>query len=233
MNRRVMGAVVATLVLLAGTGASAQDGKSKDKPAVTPDNYDELYARYLQAARGSATPAAGKDISWMSGLASDLRARRVTDLVTIRVVENTSATGTADSSLDKNSSANASVTKLFGMEKHIPGDPTSLVGASANTKFKGAGTTSRTSTLTAMVTARVIEVLPNGDLVLEGAREIDINGDHQIAVLTGVLRPSDIQSNNVAFSSSVGQLRIRYFGKGLMKDNLQPGWLIRALNKIF
>jgi flagellar L-ring protein precursor FlgH len=200
---------------------------------VASDNYDELYARYLQAARTPANAAPGKDISWMTGLASDLRARRVNDLVTIRVIENTSASGTADSSLDKNSTAGASVTHLFGVEKQIPGDPTSLVAAAANTKFKGAGTTSRSSTLTAQLTARVVEVLPNGDLVLEGAREIDINGDRQIAVLTGVLRPSDIQSNNVAYSSAVGQLRIRYFGKGLMKDNLQPGWLIRALNKIF
>ena len=112
-------------------------------------------------------------------------------------------------------------------------DPTDLVGAAASTKFKGAGTTSRSSDLTAIVTARVVEVLPNGDLVLEGAREIDINGDRQLAVLTGVLRTADIDPDNVASSTSVGQLRIRYFGRGLMKDNLQPGWLIRALNKIF
>ncbi|MEO7275626.1 MAG: flagellar basal body L-ring protein FlgH [Vicinamibacterales bacterium] len=232
MNRRTMAAVALCSMCLV-VEASAQDRKGKDKPTVTSDNYDELYERYLQAARGVTPASAGKDISWMTGLASDLRARHVNDLVTIRVVENTSATGTADSNLDKSSSGGASITKLFGIEKKIPGDPSSLVGTSANTKFKGAGTTSRSSTLTAMVTARVVEVLPNGDLVLEGAREIDINGDRQIAVLTGVLRPSDIQPSNVALSSSVGQLRIRYFGKGLMKDNLQPGWLIRALNKIF
>jgi flagellar L-ring protein precursor FlgH len=231
MNRKLM-AAVALCSLLTTVDVRAQDAKTKEKPAAT-DNYDELYARYLQAARTSTPAATGKDISWMNGLATDLRARRVNDLVTIRVIENTSAAGTADSSLDKKSSANASVTQLMGLEKKIPGDSTSLVGAAANTTFKGAGTTSRTSTLTAQLTARVVEVLPNGDLVLEGAREIDINGDRQIAVLTGVLRPSDIQPNNVAFSSSVGQLRIRYFGKGLMKDNLQPGWLIRALNKVF
>jgi len=69
--------------------------------------------------------------------------------------------------------------------------------------------------------------------VLEGAREIDINGDRQIVVLTGVLRPADVMPGNVALSTSVGQLRIRYFGKGLIKDNLRPGWLIRFVNKIF
>ena len=97
------------------------------------------------------------------------------------------------------------------------------MGAAADTKFKGGGTTTRTGQLTATITARVVEVLPNGDLVLEGAREIDINGDRQIVVLTGVARQGDIDQNNVVLSPQIGQLRIRYFGRGLIKDNLQPG----------
>jgi flagellar L-ring protein FlgH len=229
----IAGVTVVLLTLVAGT-AAAQEKKSK-APAPKPDTYDELYERYLQAARATTPGAPGRDISWMTGLSGDLRARHVNDLVTIRVIESISATGSADSSLDKASNGSASVTKLFGLESRLPGaiDPTSLASASASTKFKGAGTTSRSSVLSAIVTARVVEVLPNGDLVLEGAREIDINGDRQIAVLTGVLRTSDIQPNNIALSSAVGQLRIRYFGRGLMKDNLQPGWLLRVLNKIF
>jgi flagellar L-ring protein precursor FlgH len=243
MNRKAMvggSVVLAVFVSVAAPAATAADERSDDKSSKTKqgsaDTYDELYARYLQAARTTvAPPTPARDISWMTGLSTDHRARRVNDLVTIRVIERIYATGAADSSLDKSSSANASVTKLFGLEGHLPKsmDPTDLVGAAASTKFKGAGTTSRSSDLTAIVTARVVEVLPNGDLVLEGAREIDINGDRQLAVLTGVLRTADIDPDNVASSTSVGQLRIRYFGRGLMKDNLQPGWLIRALNKIF
>ena len=83
------------------------------------------------------------------------------------------------------------------------------------------------------MTARVSEVLPNGDLVLEGVRELDINGDRQIVVLTGVVRPTDIGPGNVVPSTAVGQMRIRYFGRGLIKDNLTPGWLIRIFNKVF
>jgi flagellar L-ring protein precursor FlgH len=83
------------------------------------------------------------------------------------------------------------------------------------------------------MTARVSDVLPNGDMVIEGVREIEINGDHQIVVLSGVVRPVDIDQNNVVLSTEIGQLRIRYFGKGLMKDNLRPGWLVRVLNKVF
>ena len=79
----------------------------------------------------------------------------------------------------------------------------------------------------------MVEVLPNGDLVVQGVHEIEINGDQQIIVLSGVVRVTDVSPDNVVPSPSIGQLRIRYFGRGLIKDNLRPGILIRLLNKIF
>jgi flagellar L-ring protein precursor FlgH len=217
--------------LLAPAWALAQT-----KPPKPSDNYDELYHRYLASARATSEPGSAADrIGWMSDLALDPRARNVNDLVTIRVIENIAAVGTADSSLTKESSADVSLPNLFGFETKFPDalDPASLVSHAANTDFQGGGTTSRSGELEATLTARVAEVLPNGDLVLEGVREIDINGDRQIIVLTGVVRPFDVSRNNVVLSPAVGQLRIRYFGRGLIKDNLNPGWLIRVLNKIF
>jgi flagellar L-ring protein precursor FlgH len=83
------------------------------------------------------------------------------------------------------------------------------------------------------MTARVTEVLPNGDLVVEGVREVDINGDRSLVVLSGVVRAVDSLPGNVVPSSRVGQLRIRALSQGLIKDSLKPGWLIRILNKIF
>jgi flagellar L-ring protein precursor FlgH len=192
------------------------------------DNYDELFQRYLKAAREMPPTAAAPDSQWMTGLFADLRARRVNDLVTVRVIENVAAAGAADSSLDKESSASADISNIFGMDV----DRT-MAGLSANTGFKGSGQTTRTGQLTAVVTARVVEVLPNGDLGLEGVREIDINGDRQIIVLTGVVRTADIGAGNVVPSTAIGQMRIRYFGRGLIKDNLRPGWLVRVLNKVF
>jgi flagellar L-ring protein precursor FlgH len=151
------------------------------------------------------------------------------------VVESVVAEGSADSTLSKDSSADVSLENLFGFESKFPDalDPSSILSHNANTEFEGRGATSRRGILTATITARVTDVLPNGDLVLEGVREIDINGDRQIIVLTGVVRPTDISRDNVVSSPSVGQLRIRYFGRGLIKDNLKPGWLVRVLNKIF
>jgi flagellar L-ring protein precursor FlgH len=198
--------------------------------------YDQLLASYLSEARAlAAKPEAGTSWAWMSSLNLDTRARLVNDLITVHVVESISAAGSADSALSKESDGSASLLSLFGVEKKLPGfiDPTSLAGVRSNTDFKGGGTTTRAGELTADLTARVAEVLPNGDLVVEGVREIDINGDRQILVLTGVVRPVDIGPANVVQSTVIGQLRIRYFGQGLMKDNLRPGFVIRLLNRIF
>ena len=228
---RAIGAAIIG-VLMGASAAAAQQAQTPAKPS---DNYDVLFQQYLQAARANVSTPASPDTLWMAGLMGDLRARRVNDLVTIRVVENVTAQGSADSNLDKSSSGAASVTKLFGLESKFPGwlDPSSLAAMNSNTTFKGGGATQRSGALSAVMTARVAEVLPNGDLAVEGVREIEINGDRQILVLSGVVRTADVGPGNVVPSTAVGQMRIRYFGRGLIKDNLSPGWLVRVLNKIF
>lgn len=233
---------IAALAVMTATAAQAEkpakdaSGKKKSEKAAAPsDNYDELFEKYLAAARSTGSaPAAPGDL-WMAGLMGDLRAHKVNDLVTVNVVENITALGSADSKLDKNSTAKVGVDNLFGIESKAPGfiDPSNLAGLSINTSFKGGGSTTRTGSLSAAMTTRVVEVLPNGDLSLEGVREVEINGDRQILVLTGVVRTADIGRGNVIPSTAVGQMRIRYFGRGLIKDNLTPGILVRILNKIF
>jgi flagellar L-ring protein precursor FlgH len=199
------------------------------------DEYNEQLEQYLRAARTLPQPTAIAESPWMSSMFADVRARRVNDLVTVRVVENVSASGSADSSLDKNSSGTASLPKLFGVDTKFPGwlDPLSLAQVSANTQFTGSGSTARAGSLSAVITARVVEVLPNSDLMLEGIREVDINGDRQIIVLTGIVRAADVGPGNVVPSTAVGQMQIRYFGRGLIRDNLRPGWVVRLLNKAF
>jgi flagellar L-ring protein precursor FlgH len=151
------------------------------------------------------------------------------------VEESITASGSADAKLSKATDTSNSISGLFGLLAKLPSaiDPTALANIKTDNGFKGSGTTTRTGVLTTALTARVADVLPNGDLVVEGVREIDINGDNQIVMLTGVVRVTDLSPGNVVSSTSVGQLRIRYFGRGLVKDNLNPGWLLRVLNKIF
>jgi len=206
------GITALTLALLTPVAAVAQSA-----------DYDEMYAKFLNSAR--RYPSA--DAMWMTDLMSDRNAHRVNDLVTVRVLESLSATGAADSNVNKNSNGTVSLPTPISkaLAKALP--------TSANTKFTGAGGTTRTTELSAALTARVTEVLPTGDLVIEGIREIDINGDRNVVVLSGVIRSADIQPGNVILSTDIGQLRIRSLSQGLIHDSLQPGWLIRILNKVF
>jgi flagellar L-ring protein precursor FlgH len=228
----VLAVVFGAALALLAVPAFAQQAATQQAAMPKRDDYEQVLERYLQAARAVPTTP---DNNWAAGLFADLRARRVNDLVTVRVVENITASGSADSALDKKSSGSASVTKLFGLDTKFPGwlDPTSLAAMSANTGFTGSGATSRAGSLSAVITARIVEVLPNSDLVLEGIREVDINGDRQFIVLSGIVRAADIGPGNVVPSTAVGQMQIRYFGKGLIKDNLKPGWLVKVLNKVF
>lgn len=223
--------VLAAAVLVTACARPAA-GQKLSKPM---DSYEELYTRYLQQARTMPESVAPDAWGWMNGLAADFRARRVNDLISIRVEESITASGRADSSLSKATNTNNSITGLFGLTKMLPSaiDPLALANTKTDNGFTGSGATTRAGVLTALVTARVADVLPNGDLVVEGVREIDINGDRQIVVLTGVVRTVDVRPGNVVSSTSIGQLRVQYFGRGLIKDNLNPGWLLRVLNKIF
>ncbi len=233
MSKKFIWSVV--VILAATVTLGAADKKKAAAAPAAPDNYVELFARYLAEARGQASKSPVEDGRWMNSLMTDSRARHVNDLITVRVEESITASGSADSQLNKSSSAGIGIPSLFGIDKKLPAaiDPANLASTKADSSFKGGGATNRAGTLSAIITARVAEVLPNGDLIVEGVREIEINGDKQIVVLNGVARFSDIGTGNVISSTALGQLSIRYFGRGLMKDNLSPGFLVRMLNKIF
>jgi flagellar L-ring protein precursor FlgH len=220
-RRRTWTIGAAAAMLLAWPVTAGAQGKQAAKPAGA--SYEELFNKYLADARKmTASPAV-----WLADLMRDPRAHRVNDLLTIQVVESMTASGTADSTLNKSGSSAVTASGSLGttLSKLLP--------VASETKFTGAGQTDRAGSMTATITARVSEVLPNGDLVVEGVRELEINGDKQLAVLNGVVRVADITTSNVISSLSVGQLQIRYLGKGLIKDSLSPGWLIKFLNKIF
>ncbi len=190
---------------------------------------------YVEDAKKQQPPAPSAEGSiWVSNarrsdLFGDFKAREVNDVVTIRVVVSVQALASADSKSDKNTEATAGFDKLFGLEKKIKELPT-LVSGKSNGTFKGEGSTSRTTTLQAAMTARVIDVLPNGNLVVEGMREVRVNHENQILYITGVVRPVDIGRNNVVLSSAVAQMAVRVQGRGVVSQPLKPGWLYRILS---
>ena len=99
--------------------------------------------------------------------------------------------------------------------------------------YSGGGTTSRTETLQAEVSAIVQEVLPNGNLVVEGNRTITVNDETQIISVKGIVRPADIQADNTIYSMYLVNPEIIYHGKGILSSQQKPGWLNRFLDWIW
>lgn len=167
-----------------------------------------------------------------SDLVRDFRARELNDSVTIQVVETTVASTSADAKTTKNSAMSTQIPNLYGLEKHINELP-NLVNGKSSSAFTGTGSTSRTSSLRTNVSARVVDVLPNGYMVVEGAREVRLNNENQTVTITGIVRPVDISQNNVVLSSAISQMSVKVQGKGLVSQPLNPGWLFRILNGIW
>jgi flagellar L-ring protein FlgH len=180
-----------------------------------------------QTSEGSLWTGSG----YRSNLARDAKARSIDDVVTIRVSETTQAAAAADAKNSRATSASAGFDNLFGLEKVINELPT-MVNGKSDSSFEGKGSTSRETTLQTSLTARVIDVLPNGYLVVEGMREIRVNNENQSVYLTGVIRPDDIGPRNMVPSSAVAQMSVRVQGKGVVSQPIKPGWLFKILTGI-
>ena len=214
--------------------ASATGCKPKSASTSEAANALSAYVAEARNPRQADVPAEGSlyvSHGQRSDLVRDFRARELNDAVTIRVVETTAATTSADAKTTKDSAMSTQINSLFGLEKHIDELP-NLVNGKSSSAFKGAGSTSRTSTLRTNVSARVVDVLPNGYLVVEGAREVRLNNENQTITITGVVRPVDISQNNEIFSSAIAQMSVKVQGKGLVSQPLNPGWLFKILNGI-
>lgn len=174
----------------------------------------------LQAA-GGAAPA--------PSLFSDRRAQKVGDILTVEIVETATAQATAQTALtsenknkiDGGGSGALDFIPLFGLD------------ANQKSEQKGDGRTSRQGTLRARLTAKVIEVLPNGNLKIEGQRMVEINGEKQQTILTGVVRPEDISPENTVPSYLIAEAKISYHGKGMVQDAQAPGYLSRFIHWFF
>ena len=83
------------------------------------------------------------------------------------------------------------------------------------------------------ITAKVVEILPNGNLVLESRKEITVNNEKQILVFQGMARPEDIAMDNSIMSDKVADSRVFFVGDGVLQDKQRPGWLVRLLDKIW
>jgi len=194
----------------------------------------------------AATGNAGEDHEgslWQDGgvlgeLFVDHKARRVGDIVTVSIVEASAASNQAATKSGRKSSVSGGMESFFNLEKRYPSshpffNPFSSVKGGLESSFDGSGSTSRSGKLTAYLTARVREVLPNGNLRIEGSREVMVNSERQYLLLSGIVRPKDISNSNVVLSTCIAEARIAYSGAGTVDDRQHPGWMARILDSVW
>jgi flagellar L-ring protein precursor FlgH len=166
-------------------------------------------------------------------LFSDLKARRVGDVLTITLNELTQAAKSAITKTAKTTSAITSGPTLFGntiATKGVPIFNTTLNGADA---FDGEGQSSQSNSLAGALTVTVIDVQANGNLVVQGDKTLNLNQGDEIIHIAGVIRPADIAGNNTVTSDKLADAHISYSGKGVINQANRMGWLARFFNSPF
>ena len=192
-----------------------------------------LFSLLLAADDGMAQqPSPGSVYSSSSRLGDvfrDMRASRDGDLVTIVVSDRASAVTRGTTNTARKSSASAGV-QAFGGVINASSPWANLAGATGGQQLQGQGTTSRDNVLTTTLSARVVEVTPNGDLVVQGVKEIVVNSEKQWVSVRGVLRPQDLSPANTIPSDRLADLQVRVNGKGVVTDSVRrPFFLYRIL----
>jgi flagellar L-ring protein FlgH len=174
----------------------------------------------------------------MNNIYHDYRAWQPMDLLTVVIQENAQGNKQANTRVVRESTFEAAISRLLGIERSIADrntqlDPTALVSAETEAELVGQGQTQRQDKLTGTISVMVAEVLPSGILRVEGEKIITVNGEEQNMVLSGLVRTRDISSNNEVVSNKVANMRIDYYGKGALGDTQEHGWLTNILFKIW
>ena len=202
--------------------------KKPQEPSALDRYIEEATKGGAPAQQGSSNGSTWTAASRLTDIGSDIRASQVNDLVTIVVAEQASAVATGDLKSSRASSLNSSISSLAG-PKSATGAFNNL--AQTNTAFQlaGAGSTSRGSQLSTTLSARVTHVLPNGYLVVEGTKEVQVNAEHQEVTVRGIIRTTDLSPSNFVSSNQIAQLEIRINGKGVVGDVVRRPFILYRL----
>ena len=153
-------------------------------------------------------------------LTADRRAQKIGDILTVLVVENSSATATSGTKTDKATDA--------GIHAMLP-TPLKNYSFGTDDKFDGSGKIARTGRLLAQLSVVVIRVESNGDLHVKGEQLVEINGEKQVINLEGRVRGMDIGEGNTVPSNRLAEAHITYIGDGVLGDNQSKGWITRLI----
>ncbi|WP_295864496.1 flagellar basal body L-ring protein FlgH [uncultured Xanthomonas sp.] len=179
-----------------------------------------------------AQPTAGAIYAAGPGLQlySDRRARDVGDLLTITLVESTNASSTANTSISKKDAVTMATPTLLGAPLTVNGTNILNNSTSGDRSFAGKGNTAQSNTMQGSITVTVMQRLPNGNLVIQGQKNLRLNQGDELVQVQGVVRAADIAPDNTIPSSKVAEARIAYGGRGAVAQSNAMGWLSRFFN---
>jgi len=164
-----------------------------------------------------------------NSLFADHKSRNVGDLLTVKIIETASASNEA-----KTSTSNSNGLALSGAGTGALDFMPSLgATGSSSLAYSGTGKTERKGSLKAVIECKLVEILPNGNYIIEGNKIIEVNGEKQITSLNGLIRPEDIDENNSVNSNNIANLNITYTGVGVVEEAEEPGMITRFFNWLF
>lgn len=227
----------AQLHLVSQDGGELSDGDSPDPgfrvQQSTVGNRRQYHGPLLLGDPG-VSASLWQESRASNDLLRDYRAYQPMDLITIVVSETSEGKKSADTATKSDSTLELAIESLLGFEdqsSHL--NPASLANASSKNEFSGEGETNRKDSLKAKISAMVVEVLPTGVLRIEGEKIIAVNSEEQTMVISGLVRLRDINSENEVDSSKIANMRIDYFGSGIIGEAQHGGWLGRIVRKVW
>lgn len=230
MNRQ---RIVIGMLMLAALSGCATTQKVVHDPAYAPARPEP--EQRTQPSNGSIYQVRNDPVS-AKPLFEDRRAKRVGDLLTIMLVEETSAEKSAETDITKSNANSISNPTLLGRSVQInplnglpleQGDWNLGFGLESDHEFAGSGESTQSNKLEGEITVTVAEVMSNGNLVVRGEKILSLNQGDEFIRISGIVRPDDITSDNTVLSTKVANPRIAYGGTGAVNDSNAMGWLAR------
>ncbi|OGS36341.1 MAG: hypothetical protein A2293_06465 [Elusimicrobia bacterium RIFOXYB2_FULL_49_7] len=164
-------------------------------------------------------------------LYGDKKAKRVDDVITVLINEEASAANKNNTNSEEQSGAGfETASNRSGLMRFLPSWGFS---GKNNVDYTGKGETTKRGQLTAKVTARIVEVQDNGNLLIQGSKMVEINNEREVIHVSGIIRPDDILSDNTVFSHSIADAKITYTGDGTLSNASKPGVITRFFQWIF
>lgn len=181
-------------------------------------------------------PSAGSLFADQRGWLEDDRARRVGDVLVITIDERETARRQSKTNLSRDGSTTHGIANAFGLmarlsRKYPNVDQSALIATLSSSKFDGQGSTEKSGRLSATLPVRVKDIMPNGDMFVEGTNVVMVSNEEHHLYVSGIVRRVDIKADNTVLSSRIANAEIEYIGRGDVNDQQRPGWGTRALNR--